>query len=272
MKKKLLIIPILAIIFIFTLLPIGSLNADPGNLVKNSNFNDGSANWAQTGSVVFSSGKVYTSSPGSVEQFIDTSNKNLKFSFDVNPEDYGAVGYILAGFELYKNIVYLGGASNDYSGLSLDAWHSKSFKISDCWRDSNGTNIPDFDEIGIWVYTDGGAKAYFDNIKLKAPEKKAEVEPAEKKAKVEPVWIRTMVMTCYQVWVNSDNAFEMVFWYPYRDNNWVKIYEMGGMEVYSIDMPLDNPHIIVDLPNGMYTVKTFNDDPATPIQTFVIGK
>jgi hypothetical protein len=89
---------------------------------------------------------------------------------------------------------------------------------------------------------------------------------------VVPVWIRTMVMTCYQVWVNSDNAFEMVFWYPYRDNNWVKIYDMSGKEVYSVDMPLDNPHIIVDLPNGMYTVKTFNDDPTTPLQTFVIGK
>jgi hypothetical protein len=81
-----------------------------------------------------------------------------------------------------------------------------------------------------------------------------------------------MPMTCYQVWVNTDNKFEFVFWYPYRDNNWVKIYDMSGKEVYSIDMPLDNPHIIIDLLNGMYTVKTFNDDPAIPLQTFIIAK
>ena len=42
--------------------------------------------------------------------------------------------------------------------------------------------------------------------------------------------------------------------------------------VYEIDMPLDNPNIIVDLPDGMYTVKTFHDQTRQPIQEFVIGK
>ncbi len=37
-------------------------------------------------------------------------------------------------------------------------------------------------------------------------------------------------------------------------------------------MPYDDPHLIVDLPDGMYTVKTFNVGTSTPIQTFVIGK
>ena len=86
------------------------------------------------------------------------------------------------------------------------------------------------------------------------------------------VWVRTMPMTCYQVWINEDNNFQFVFWYPYRDNNWVKIYDMSGKEVFSIDMPIDNPNLIVDLPDGFYTVKTFNLDPTTPIQTFIIGK
>ena len=81
-----------------------------------------------------------------------------------------------------------------------------------------------------------------------------------------------MPMTCYRVWINEDNNFQFVFWYPYRDNNWVKIYDMSGKEVFSIDMPYDNPNLIVSLPDGMYTVKTFNVDPATPIQEFVIGK
>lgn len=85
-------------------------------------------------------------------------------------------------------------------------------------------------------------------------------------------WVRTMPMTCYRVWVNEDNKFQFIFWYPYRDNNWVKIYDMSGKEVYSIDMPYDNPNLIVDLPNGMYTVKTFTVGSTEPIQTFVIGK
>jgi hypothetical protein len=42
----------------------------------------------------------------------------------------------------------------------------------------------------------------------------------------------------------------------------------GGKEVYSIDMPLDDPQVIVGLPNG---IKTFNDW-LEPLQTFVIGK
>jgi hypothetical protein len=47
---------------------------------------------------------------------------------------------------------------------------------------------------------------------------------------------------------------------------------MSGKEVYIIDMPYDNPNIIVDLPDGMYTVKTFTVGRTEPIQTFVIGK
>jgi hypothetical protein len=86
-----------------------------------------------------------------------------------------------------------------------------------------------------------------------------------------PPWVRTQEMTCKQVWINEDNKFQFSFIYPYRDNNWVKIYDMNGKEVFSIDMPYDNPNIIVDLPDGMYTVKTFNDQPE-PIQTFIIGK
>ena len=66
-------------------------------------------------------------------------------------------------------------------------------------------------------------------------------------------------MKCLQVWINEDNMFQFSFIYPYADNNWVKIYDMAGNMVYEIDMPYDNPNIIADLPNGMYTVKTFHD-------------
>jgi hypothetical protein len=84
--------------------------------------------------------------------------------------------------------------------------------------------------------------------------------------------VRTSELVCQSVWVNEKGNFQFVFWYSYRDNNWVKIYDMSGKEVYSIDMPYDNPQFEVSLPDGMYTVKTFHVDPATPIQTFIIGK
>jgi hypothetical protein len=84
--------------------------------------------------------------------------------------------------------------------------------------------------------------------------------------------IRTSELVCQRVWVNEKGNFQFVFWYAYRDNNWVKIYDMSGKEVYSINMPYDNPQFEVSLPNGMYTVKTFSIDQVTPIQTFIIGK
>ena len=86
-----------------------------------------------------------------------------------------------------------------------------------------------------------------------------------------PVWVRTMPMTCYQVWINDDGNFEFVFWWEYKNNNWVKIYDMEGTEVFSIDMKYGNAKFTADLPDGMYTVKTFHLG-ETPIQEFIIGK
>ena len=84
------------------------------------------------------------------------------------------------------------------------------------------------------------------------------------------VWVRTMPMTCWQVWINEDNNFQFIFWYPYKDKNWVRIYDMEGNMVYEVDVPLDDPNIIVDLPDGFYTVKTFHDQEM--LQEFLIGK
>jgi len=85
-------------------------------------------------------------------------------------------------------------------------------------------------------------------------------------------WVRDVEMTCYQVWINETNNFEFVFWWEYANNNWVKIYDMSGNEVFSIDMPYGNANFVVDLPDGFYTVKTFHDGFETPIQEFIIGK
>lgn len=96
--------------------------------------------------------------------------------------------------------------------------------------------------------------------------------PVKIEAPVEQVWVRDHPMTCYQVWVNKDNNFEFVFWWEYKNNNWVKIYDMKGNEVFTIDMPFGDAHFIANLPDGMYTVKTFHDDFEKPIQEFIIGK
>jgi len=85
-------------------------------------------------------------------------------------------------------------------------------------------------------------------------------------------WVRDREMTCFQVWINEDNNFEFVFWWEYYNNNWVKIYDMEGNEVFSIDMEKGNATFEADLPDGMYTVKTFHNGFETPIQEFLIGK
>jgi len=85
-------------------------------------------------------------------------------------------------------------------------------------------------------------------------------------------WIRDRDMTCFQVWVNADNNFEFVFWWEYKNNNWVKIYDMEGNEVFFIDMPYGAANFEANLPDGIYTVKTFHDGFEDPIQEFIIGK
>ncbi len=269
MKRKGLIIPliVLAFILIFTLMPVSLMSADTVNLVKNGDFSDGLDHWSITDPAIiydpYVSGEVVKFIPltGSdeayISQEIDTSKKNLTLSFDVYLVSRVS-GFIFIQFELSTG----DDARYEY-GLGTGGWNrGMNFKISDCYADSNsGDPLPNFDSIVVLVGVSGDTEAWFDNIKLTYPEEK-EVE----------VWVRTQEMTCKQVWVNEDNKFQFSFIYPYRDNNWVKIYDMSGKEVFSIDMPYDNPNIIVDLPDGMYTVKTFNVDPATPIQTFVIGK
>jgi hypothetical protein len=110
---------------------------------------------------------------------------------------------------------------------------------------------------------------YFDNIKVARPEPEPEPEP-KPEPEPESIWVRTMPMTCWQVFINEDNMFEFIFWYPYKDNNWVRIYDMEGNIVYEVEVPVDDPNIIVDLPDGFYTVKTFHGEEL--LQEFLIGK
>jgi hypothetical protein len=89
---------------------------------------------------------------------------------------------------------------------------------------------------------------------------------------VQALVARDRDMVCSEVWVNEGGDFEFVFLYEYKDNNWVKIYDMAGNEVFSINMPYGNAHFVASLPDGIYTVKTYHVDMSTPLQEFVIGK
>jgi len=86
--------------------------------------------------------------------------------------------------------------------------------------------------------------------------------------KPEPV--RTHPLTCWQVWINEDGNFQFIFWYLYKDNNWVRIYDMEDNLVFETDLPIDDPNLIVELPDGFYMVRTFHHD--KPLQEFLIGK
>ncbi|MCJ7472988.1 MAG: T9SS type A sorting domain-containing protein [Actinobacteria bacterium] len=87
----------------------------------------------------------------------------------------------------------------------------------------------------------------------------------------EDVWVRNHEMTCYQVWINEDNNFEFVFWWEYANNNHVQIYDMAGNLVWETDFSKGQSHFVAELPDGMYTVKTFHEY-GHILQEFVIGK
>jgi len=78
-------------------------------------------------------------------------------------------------------------------------------------------------------------------------------------------------MTCRQVFINEDDMFEFIFWYPYKSNNWVRIYDMEDNLVAEMEVLLNDPRLVVDLSDGMYTVRTYWLSP-DPIQEFIIGK
>jgi hypothetical protein len=96
--------------------------------------------------------------------------------------------------------------------------------------------------------------------------------PTQVESTVGTTWKRTIPMTCYQVWVNDNGCFEFVFWYEYKDNNLVKIYDTKGNEVFSIDMPYGKASFEACLANGTYMVKTFHNDMGEPLQEFLIAK
>ena len=119
---------------------------------------------------------------------------------------------------------------------------------------------------GIYTYTMDGTdytRAYDYSVEgwyeISLPEEK--ISPP----------VRTHEMPCWQINITEDNKFELVFWYEYENNNWITIYDKDGNLVYRKDFPYGQPTVIIDLPDGTYTVKTFHEE-GKILQEFVIGK
>jgi len=164
--------------------------------------------------------------------------------------------------QMYSNRVAIGGfAGESYWSSSEwnEAYASKINFSNGDWDASSKGN----------VYLVRAIRAFSASTASTASTALTASTAAEESA---PVWVRTMPMTCWQVWINEDNMFEFIFWWEYGSNNWVKIYDMEDNLVYELDFPYGAPRFAVDLPGGMYTVKTFHDGFETPIQEFIIGK
>lgn len=140
-----------------------------------------------------------------------------------------------------------------------------------------------FDDIATSAEATSGGKVY--SIKIwNSPITEEEIEealdedsetvtnPITIKDKIVNIPVRTNPMTCWQVWVNENNNFEFIFYWEYKNNNWVKIFDTTGNEVFSIDMKKGNPRFEADLLDGIYIVKTYHDGFETPIQEFMIAK
>ncbi|MFC2145077.1 T9SS type A sorting domain-containing protein, partial [Actinomycetota bacterium] len=124
------------------------------------------------------------------------------------------------------------------------------------WCNDSNASVYDFcsctDHDIVWIkfYYTGDKKTCEDDVAVKT---------------------RPSDMTCSNVWINEANNFEFIFFYEYANNNWVKIYDMAGTEVFSIDMPYGAAYFEAALHDGMYTVKTFHEA-GHILQEFIIGK
>ncbi|MCL5074000.1 MAG: DUF5050 domain-containing protein [Actinobacteria bacterium] len=170
MKKKWLFFPILAIILIFAFLPISFLKANPGNMVQNGDFAGGNLNsWNSWGDVAVMNGAavIYSNigTNSGIRQLINTTEKNLIFSFDVSPR-YGANSGVQIAFNIYKNGVAQGQAFGYFNNLPPVQWSHISFKVSDFWQQNTGAPYSDFDQIEIIAEAYNGCIAQFDNFSL----------------------------------------------------------------------------------------------------------
>ena len=246
MKRRYLILPILtlALILIFALLPMSFLNAAPVELVSNGDFSGVDYSmWIRNSTSIWVLGGTHgiiadcdaTGTTASIWQAIQTNKKDLWFSFETNrrvDEDIRlSIDFMDNGLNIIDVIAINYGKAID--NFPIDGnWYSDSFSV---------TSATSYENIRISFIVSLNGRAYFDNISLTYDDGSSTTKPPSEEAEEEVVIkpsVRTHAMTCCDVWINQDNDFEFIFYWEYRDNNWVKIYDMAGNEVFSIDLSI----------------------------------
>ncbi len=124
----------------------------------------------------------------------------------------------------------------------------------------NGNNLTDYASMPVTVILPGTTPASIE------AEEAVDVEVLD----IEEAPSRSRPLTVWQVGCNDDGHLEFIFVYPYKDNNWLTIYDMNGNEIHREDISYSNPRTVVSLPDGMYTVKTFHSE-GHIIQEFTVG-
>jgi hypothetical protein len=292
MRKTFIILAACVFIMAFILIPSQIITADSGNLIVNGDFETGDfpPDWIPANdSYVF-----YDNTYGGTFSYVAA----LRVGVDGNnvssirqPISNISSMYLDFGFS-YWNVFNTGETTVEIDFIDSNTnppvtgflstgslpyystWKTKNYNIAQWWSQEHpSTNFPVFDSISVIArhFGNTGGSSWFDNFYLEY-EQASGSDKTEDEILPEPAWIRDVEMTCYQVWINEENNFEFVFWWEYANNNWVKIYDMKGNEVFSIDMEKGNAHFEADLPDGFYTVKTFHNGFETPIQEFLIGK
>jgi len=267
--KKHLFVPILLVIFpLSILIPINYLAGDTENIILNGDFESGDfTGWIPSGntSVVLTAGSHKAKLEGSESVSIITqtlSPKNwmcLNLSYDIKT----IVG---TGGNIYVSLMFYDGSNfysiEDYYNATMEV--NVSYNLLARWKQDNPSIDPgsvDLLAISGMITPVSTSIVYFDNFRLYCPVPDKEPEPI----------VHTHDMTCWQVWINEDNNFEFIFWWVYKNNNWVQIYDIEGNLVWETDFPKDEPHFEVDLPDGMYKVQTFHEA-GQILQEFYIGK
>ena len=269
--KKYLSLVILISVLTLLLIPSNLLNAQPTELVTNGDFELGLSDWqfSTTGD-----GGAYSESEGggannyvkinsvsgdnNCRQIIfSIPSPDLTFSYKVRSNINTYFNQYYVKIALYNGSTELGFLI-DESNESITSWTEVTHDVlSELQIKYPSVDFSTTGKVKIYFgvnHTDAQpASSDFDDLSLTYEEKSISTVKTESK----PAWVRPMPMTCWQVWINEDNDFQFIFWYPYKDKNWVRIYDMEDNMVFEVDVPEYDPNLIVDLPDGMYTVKTY---------------
>jgi len=212
---------------------------------------------------LFADTQTFDASPGA--NWNVQSSVPILFSFDLTGIDMskiksGKLKIWALDVEVSTNDVYFNGNIIGQLRLGTNGYLSE-FDVPLIDFANNGNNQ-------VSVHPDGeGIQVYQSELIISTGGGHGKAEAAE-----EPQpWVRDREMQCWQVWVNEDNAFEFVFVWEYANNNHVQIFDMAGNLVFETDMQKGSAHFVAELPDGMYTVKTFHEA-GHILQEFVVGK